>query len=275
MDFVDDHWSGGQMSISELASRSVASFIGVKRGKLVALLAAAITFGSINNGHATTDRFAEFPTARTFSQEAIVEIYDLFPVLFNDRFNGVPTTPVADLVFDAIELPSADPETTASLPDVERPAGLPPRQIIITADEPIVGIASMYDPNDATDFDAGNDELASGDRYDPDSWTAAIRTDLREKFGGVRFGRNYQPAFALVQANNKQAIVKINDVGPLKPGRIIDLNRRAMSYFDPTLQLGLIGDVTVTFLAGQDWALGPVIDDQPVAVASRADQIMH
>ena len=72
-----------------------------------------------------------------------------------------------------------------------------------------------------------------------------------------------------MQNADKQLIVKINDVGPLRPGRIIDLNKRAMSYFDPTLQLGLIGDVKVTPLADRAWALGPVIDDRPVNVASR------
>jgi hypothetical protein len=35
----------------------------------------------------------------------------------------------------------------------------------------------------------------------------------------------------------------------------------------------LINDVTVTPLAGQDWALGPVDEDQPVSVASLFDQL--
>lgn len=261
------------MSINGFASRSDASFIGVRRGKIAALVAAGMIFGSSDFGQATTDRFVEFPTTETFSYVTPTSVYDPYPVSFNDRFNGLATTPIDDLVFDPIDVPSADPETTASLPSVETPVRLPHRQIIIVADEPIFGIASMYDPGDTTDMDAGNAELASGEYYDANGWTAAIRTDLREKFGGVRFGRNYQPTYALVQANDKQAIVKINDVGPLKPGRIVDLNRRAMSYFDPTLQLGVIENVKVTLLAGQDWALGPIVDDQPLAVASRTDQI--
>jgi peptidoglycan lytic transglycosylase len=159
-----------------------------------------------------------------------------------------------------------DPLTTASLPPLQTHQN---RQMIVPAGETIIGIASMYDPTDAADKDAGTEELSSGERYDANGWTAAIRTDLRWKFGGVRYGRNYLPTFALVQNADKQLIVKINDVGPLRPGRIIDLNKRAMSYFDPTLQLGLIGDVKVTPLAGETWALGPVEDDAPVAVASR------
>lgn len=271
IDFVMTIGSGEQMSNGEFGSLQNAGLIGVWRGKSVALLAAAIIFGGVNSGHATADRFAAFPTAETFSSVTATEDYDRLPMSFNDRFNGLPAAPFQDFLFSRIDLSLSDPETTASLPDVEMPARLPRRQIIIAADEPIVGIASMYDPNDTADMDAGTDELASGEHYDPSGWTAAIRTDLREKFGGVRFGANYQPAFALVQANGKQAIVRINDVGPLTPGRIIDLNRGAMSYFDPTLQLGLIDNVKVTFLAGQDWALGPIVDDQPVAIASLTD----
>jgi hypothetical protein len=47
-----------------------------------------------------------------------------------------------------------------------------------------------------------------------------------------------------------------------------------MRYFDPTLQRGLIGDVSVTPLVGQDVALGPVDDNPPVAVASRFDELL-
>jgi rare lipoprotein A len=63
---------------------------------------------------------------------------------------------------------------------------------------------------------------------------------------------------ALVEGVNKKAIVKINDVGPLEPGRIIDLNERAMRLFDPTLQRGLIPDVKVTPLRGDHWTPGPI-----------------
>jgi rare lipoprotein A len=81
---------------------------------------------------------------------------------------------------------------------------------------------------------------------------------LREKFGGVRCGK--RTSYALVEAINKKAIVKINDVGPLKPGRIIDFDERTMRYFDPTLRLGLIHSVKVTPLHGEDWLPGPVAE---------------
>jgi rare lipoprotein A len=66
------------------------------------------------------------------------------------------------------------------------------------------------------------------------------------------------PRYALVEGGDKKAIVKINDVGPLTSGRIIDLNERSMRYFDPSLRLGVIKDVKVTPLPGSDWTPGPV-----------------
>ena len=121
--------------------------------------------------------------------------------------------------------------------------------------ETIVGAASMYNP-----FKPGKEEggpkTASGERYDPTVWSAAIKTSLRKKFGGVRFGA--KPKYALVEAVGKKVIVRINDVGPLRPGRIIDFNERTMRHFDPSLERGVIPDVKVRPLAGGDWTPGPV-----------------
>ena len=125
----------------------------------------------------------------------------------------------------------------------------------------ITGTASMYNPYQPSGRAAaieGGTETASGERYDPDTWTAAIRTDLRHAVGGVSFGKNYQAAYVLVESIGKRAIIRINDVGPLRPGRIIDFNEQTMRYFDPTLELGLIRAVTVKPLPGTDWPLGPV-----------------
>ena len=72
----------------------------------------------------------------------------------------------------------------------------------------------------------------------------------------------------LDEAGLTQAIVKINDVGPLEPGRIIDLNERTMRLFDPTLQRGLIPNVKVTPLRGDDWTPGPI--DEKVAASEVA-----
>jgi hypothetical protein len=46
--------------------------------------------------------------------------------------------------------------------------------------------------------------------------------------------------------------------GGLTPGRIIDLNERAMRHFDPSLRLGVIYGVRVRPLSGDYWIPGPV-----------------
>jgi rare lipoprotein A len=131
----------------------------------------------------------------------------------------------------------------------------------------VVGVASTYNP-----YRDGNGpdekQTSSGEPYDPAAWTAAIHIDLREQFGGVRYGKNYRPTFALVESDKKYVIVKINDVGPLKPGRLIDLNERSMRYFDPTLQTGLISEVKVTLLPGADWTPGPIRNKRLISVAT-------
>jgi len=119
----------------------------------------------------------------------------------------------------------------------------------------IVGTASMYNPF-RPGYRGGGGQTASGERYDSQAWTAAIQTKLRASFGGVRFGRS--ASFALIEGMNKKVIVKINDVGPLESGRVIDLNERTMRYFDPTLRRGLIRNIKVTPLHGTGWTPGPV-----------------
>ena len=123
------------------------------------------------------------------------------------------------------------------------------------AGDAVVGAASTYNPF-RPGWREGGPETASGERYDPSVWAAAIKTSLREKFGGVEYGA--RPTYALVEAVGKKVIVKINDVGPLTPGRIIDLNERAMRHFDPSLQLGVIYGVRVSPLSGDYWIAGPV-----------------
>jgi rare lipoprotein A len=121
----------------------------------------------------------------------------------------------------------------------------------------IVGAASMYNPF-RPGYREGDVETASGERYNPSVWAAAIQTDLREIFGGVRRGNS--PSYALVEAINKKVIVKINDVGPLKSGRIIDFDEQTMRYFDPTLRAGVIHNIKVTSLSGDHWTTGPIAE---------------
>jgi rare lipoprotein A len=121
----------------------------------------------------------------------------------------------------------------------------------------IVGAASTYDPF-RPGWRSGGGETATGERYNPSAWTAAIQTGLRGKFGGVHHGS--MPHYALVEGRGKKVIVKINDVGPLTPGRVIDFNRRTMQYFDPSQQMGVIKDIKVTPLSGSDWTPGPIAE---------------
>ncbi len=121
----------------------------------------------------------------------------------------------------------------------------------------VVGMASMYNPFEH-DPTAGGLETASGELYDPAAWTAAIQTGLRANFGGLRYGSEYHATYALVEAGDKHVIVKINDVGPLRPGRVIDFSEQTMRFFDPTLQQGLVKSVKITPLVGDRWRPGPV-----------------
>jgi len=130
-------------------------------------------------------------------------------------------------------------------------------------DASIVGTASTYNPY-RPGYREGGSETSSGERYDASAWTAAIQTGLREKFGGVHGGK---ARYALVEGDNKKVIVKINDVGPLEPGRIIDLNERAMRYFDSTLRRGLIPNVKVTPLNGDHWTAGPIAGKEIASAA--------
>jgi rare lipoprotein A len=119
----------------------------------------------------------------------------------------------------------------------------------------IVGTASMYDPFEPG-YREGGVETATGEHYDPSAWASAIRTDLRGIFGGVVHGA--KRSFALIECEGKKVIVKINDVGPLEPGRVIDFDKQTMRYFDPTLQRGLIPGVKITPLPGDGWTPGPI-----------------
>ena len=121
----------------------------------------------------------------------------------------------------------------------------------------VFGTASTYNPY-RDGKQEGDAQTASGELYDPASWTAAIQVNLRDQFGGVRYGRLYQPTYALVESGTKQVIVKVNDVGHLRPGRVLDLNERTMRYFDPFLTRGLLADVKITLLPGEDWTPGPI-----------------
>jgi rare lipoprotein A len=150
-------------------------------------------------------------------------------------------------------------EPTFDIPlDGETAATAPAVRITLSPDEAVIGMASFYE---------GAQETASGEQYDPAAFTAAAQLEIRDKFGGIRFGKNYQPTYAIGEYDGKKIIVKFNDVGPLKPGRKFDLSRAAMAHFDVSLEKGLLPDFKMTPLpAGQVYATGPVSDEQLVAM---------
>ena len=126
--------------------------------------------------------------------------------------------------------------------------------------ETIIGPASFYEDPQQT---------ASGEQYDPDAFTAAAQLAIRDKFGGIRFGVKYEPAFAVAEYEGKKLILKFNDVGPLVKDRKFDLSRAAMAYFGGLIK-GVLPNLKVTLLPrGQIYRQGPVTDEQLAALRDR------
>jgi rare lipoprotein A len=175
----------------------------------------------------------------------------------NDGNLHVPATGNADVAGIVAAHKNPSFELVDEIINFKTSAGLDQKGKAAGRGVTIIGVASTYNPYRPGRQEGGK-ETASGEPYDPIEWAAAIQTDLREKFGGVSYGKQYRPAYALVEGADKKAIIKINDVGPLKAGRVIDFNEQTMRYFDPTLKLGLIRGVMITPLVGDDWPTGPI-----------------
>ena len=209
----------------------------------------------VGTGHAATDRFAEFPTADSFSHVTSASVYDLYPMSFDNRFNGVPAASVLGI-------------TTASLPRHAIPArSSAPADIVAAARRSKASLRCTIRPMRPT-WTPATKNLPPANATIANGWTAAIH---RRPAGEIRrrpLRQKLSANFALVEASDKQLIVKINDVGPLKPAAHRSQQTRD-ALFRPDAALGLIGNVKVTPLAGQQWALGSDDEDQPVAVASR------
>ena len=173
-----------------------------------------------------------------------------------------------ELKLAKLDLSELDKLTTKSERPTERLMAGGNGHIVLSTDEVIVGIASFYDDPQKT---------ASGEEYDPDAFTAAAQLLIRDRFGGIQFGRLYRSAYGLGEYQRRKIIVRFNDVGPLRPGRKFDLSRAAMAYFDSSLDKGLLPDFKMTPLPlGRVYPVGPVtdselaelgIDDQAVANA--------
>lgn len=132
------------------------------------------------------------------------------------------------------------------------------------AGETVEGQASGYNPNRSGQA-SGGQGTATGGTYDPNSYDAAIQTDIgRATNCGVGGG---EVCYALVEQGDKSLVVRVNDNGPLsgqvdgktiKDGRIIDLNQKSMDYFTGTQNsVALLDGVQVTMLEGEHTP-GPV-----------------
>lgn len=100
-------------------------------------------------------------------------------------------------------VPRAPSVTTGAIPPVAKPApGRPPEE----------GLASFYWQSQKT---------ASGERFDKEAMTAAHRT--------LPFGTRVRVTNV---SNGRTVVVRINDRGPFKPGRVIDLSWAAAGVID-------------------------------------------
>jgi rare lipoprotein A len=133
------------------------------------------------------------------------------------------------------------------------------------------GIASTYNPN-KPGWKTGGQSLATGGTYNPNEYEAALQLDLAKQYRcGYGAGAVCQ---AIVQTpSGKSLLLRINDNGPLVPGRIIDLNEKSMRYLSGGSlgdNSGLLKDVTVTLLCdSSNTQLGPLNDQERAEWASK------
>lgn len=130
------------------------------------------------------------------------------------------------------------------------------------------GDASTYFPG-VGKFKEGGPDVATGGRYDPNTYTAALFLDYAKQYRcGYGSGKT---CYAVVQEpGGRTLIVLINDNGPLcadpdakcpRTERVIDLNERSMRYLSNRKLgngSGLIKNVTVTLLSGSHYTPGPI-----------------
>jgi len=83
------------------------------------------------------------------------------------------------------------------------------------------GPGATHDLQGAASFYWQFETTASGERYDPKSFTAAHRT--------LPFGTRVRVTNV---ANGRTVVVRINNRGPFKPGRVIDLSEAAADAID-------------------------------------------
>ncbi len=121
------------------------------------------------------------------------------------------------------------------------------------------GDASTYNPN-YPGYKTGGQSLATGGRYNPNAWEAALQLGLARKYR-CGYGAGKTCCAIVQEPRGRSLIVKINDNGPLTAGRIIDLNEKSMQYLSHGTSRpnsGIIKNVSVALLDGNNCTTGPV-----------------
>lgn len=159
-----------------------------------------------------------------------------------------------------------DPSLFPNQPDgdVNLPKGAKPRSFsresmtLPGGGETHRGAASFYTglPSE------GGNRTSTGEMVRPDTYTGALQTDLARKYGGLRKGGVW--ADVIDDKTGKRVRVFLNDTGPLRPGRMVDLSPKAFQEFGP-LSKGVIPNLRMEMLpaapAGKPYKGGPVQDN--------------
>lgn len=108
----------------------------------------------------------------------------------------------------------------------------------------VTGKASYYGPGFY-----GNTTSQGDPNFTSQGYTAAIRIDLRNQFGAGTYGKSGLARVTNL-SNGKSIIVKVNDVGPLAPGRVVDLSEKSFKALSSrgTLTEGLLNNVKVEYI---------------------------
>jgi rare lipoprotein A len=108
----------------------------------------------------------------------------------------------------------------------------------------VKGQATYYGPG----FQ-GN-RTSQGDRFNTEEYSAAIQIDIRNQFGVPEKTKQLGYARVTNLDTRKSILVKLNDVGSLKPGRVIDLSQASFRSLSPTgtLRPGVLNNIKVEYL---------------------------
>ena len=120
----------------------------------------------------------------------------------------------------------------------------------------VTGKASYYGPGFY-----GNTTSQGDPNFTSQGYTAAIRKDLRKQFGAGTYGKSGLARVTNLN-NGRSIIVKVNDVGPLPTGRVVDLSEKSFRALSSggTLTEGLLNNVKVEYIGEYKSGskLGPV-----------------